>query len=88
MERQTLEQVDLYARRELPGDPLPINVTPVKVDDDALSDGKLQQVVGKLTNSRVAGASHMRAKHFKEWLRDVQQEEDPEGRGAEGAGDS
>jgi hypothetical protein len=88
MERQTLVQVDLYTRRESPGKPLPINVTPVKIDDYAPSDGKLRQVVGKLTNGQAAGASGMRAKHVKEWLHDMQWEEDPEGHGAECAGDS
>jgi hypothetical protein len=72
MERQTSERVDLYAWRELPGNPLPINVTPVEINDNAPSDSKLWQVVGKLINGRAAGASGMRAKHVKEWLRDVQ----------------
>jgi hypothetical protein len=88
MEHQTSERVDLYARRESPGNPLPINVTPVKINDDVLSNGKLQEVVGELTNGRAAGASGMRADHIKDWLRDVRQEEDPEGQGAEGMGDS
>ncbi len=83
LEHQTLERVDLYARRDLPGNPLPINTTPVEINDDPPSDGKLRQVVGKLTNGRAAGAFGMCAKHVKEWLRDVQQEEDPEGQGAE-----
>jgi hypothetical protein len=34
MERQTLERVDLYAWRESPGDPLPINVTPVVINNN------------------------------------------------------
>ncbi len=71
LERQTSERVDLYARRDLPGDPLPINLTPVKINDDALSDSELRQVVSKLTNGRAAGASGMRAKHVKEWLRNM-----------------
>ncbi len=71
MERQTSEQVDLYARRESPGDPLPINITPVEINDDVPSDGKLREVVGKLTNGRAAGASGMRAEHIKEWLCNV-----------------
>ncbi len=50
MERQMLEQVDLYARRDSPGDPLPINVTPVVINNDVPTDGELQQVAGKLTN--------------------------------------
>ncbi len=88
LECQTLERVDLYAQRDLPGNPLPINITPVEINNDALSDGKLRQVVGKLTNGPAVGASSMHAEHVKEWLRDVQWEEDLEGQGAEGVGDS
>ncbi len=88
MERQTLERVDLYARRDSPGDPLPINVTPVVINDNVPMFGKLRQVAGKLTNGQAAGASGMRAKHVKEWLNDVQAEEDPEGHGVDGAGDN
>ena len=88
MESQTLEWVDLYARRVLPGNPLPINVTPIKIDNDAPSDSKLRGAVSKLTNGQAAGASGMCAQHVKEWLQGVQREEDPEGQGAEGAGDS
>jgi hypothetical protein len=67
---------------------LPFNVNPIKINNDAPSDGKLRGVVSKLTNGRAAGASGMGAKHVKEWLRGVQREEDLEGQGAEGAGDS
>jgi hypothetical protein len=88
MERQTLERVDIHARRESLGDRLPINVTPVEINDDIPPDGKLREVVGELTNGRAAGASGMRAEHIKGWLRDIQWEEDPEGQGAEGTGDS
>jgi hypothetical protein len=87
MERQTLERVDLYAQRESPGDPLPINVTPVVINDDVPMDGELWQVAGELTNGRAAGASG-HAKHVKEWLHGMQQEEDPEGHGVDGAGDN
>jgi hypothetical protein len=86
LECQTLEWVDLYARRESPGDPLPINVAQVEINDDVLSDGKLRQVVGELTNGQVAGASGMCAKHIREWLHGVQREEDPEGHGVDSAG--
>jgi hypothetical protein len=88
MERQTLERVDLYARRESAGNPLPINVTPVEISNDTPTDGELWQVVGELTNGQAAGASGMRAKHVKEWLNEVQWEEDPEGCGVDGAGDN
>ncbi len=87
MERQTLERVDLYARRVFPGNPLPINVAPTEINNDVPSNVELRGVVGKLTNGQAEGASGMRAKHVKKWLHDVQREEDPEGRGAEDAGD-
>ncbi len=72
MECQMLKWVDLYARRESPGDPLPINVTPVVMNNDVPTDSKLRQVAGELTNGRAAGASGMHAKHVKEWLNGVQ----------------
>ncbi len=87
MERQTLERVDIYARRVLPGDPLQINVAPTEINDNVPSGGELRGVVGKLTNGQAAGASGMCAKHVKKWLHDVQRKEDPEGQGAEDAGD-
>ena len=42
----------------------------------------------ELTNGRAAGASGMRAKHVKAWLRGIQREEDPKDQGADGAGDN
>ncbi len=87
MERQTSERVDLYARGVLPGNPLPINVAPTEINDDVPSDGELWGVVGELTNGQAAGASGMRAEHVEKWLHDVQRKEDPEGQGAEDAGD-
>jgi hypothetical protein len=78
MERQTSERVNLYARRLSPGDPLPINVERTKIDDDAPSDKEIRTAVSKLSNGRAAGASGMRAKHAKEWLRGIRQEDDPE----------
>jgi hypothetical protein len=85
---QTLEWVNLYAWRESPGKPLPINVAQVKINNDVQLDSKLRQVVGKLINGRAAGAFGMRANHVREWLHGMQQEENPEGQGANSAGDS
>ena len=67
-----MEWVDLYARRESPGDPLPINVAQVEINDDVPLDGKLRQVVGKLTNGQAVGASGMHTEHVREWLHGVQ----------------
>ncbi len=83
-----MEWVDLYARRELPGNPLPNNVTPVEISDNPPMDGKLRQVAGELTNGQATGASGMCAKHVKEWLNGVQREVDPEGHGVNGAGNN
>jgi len=81
MERQTSERVDLYARRQSPGDPLPLHLTPVKIDDDVPMDSEIWIVAGSLTNDRAGGASGMRAKHIKAWLRSVLEEEDSESQG-------
>jgi hypothetical protein len=64
-ECQTLEWVDLYVQREPPGDPLPINVAQVEINDDIPSDSELRQVAGKLTNGRAAGASGMHDEHVR-----------------------
>ncbi len=50
LERQTLERVNLYARRESPGNPISINVVQVVINNNVPSNGDLRQVVGKLTN--------------------------------------
>jgi hypothetical protein len=86
MERQTSEKVGLYARRLLPGDPLPINVERTKIDNDAPSDKVIRTVVSKLSNGRAAGASGMRAEHAKEWLWGIRQEDNPKRLGG-GPGD-
>jgi hypothetical protein len=78
MERQTSERVDLYARRLSPGDPLPINVERTKINNNAPSDEEIRTAVSELSNGPAAGASGMRAKHAKEWLWGICQEDDPE----------
>jgi hypothetical protein len=88
MDRQTGEWVDLYTWRQSPGEPLPINIDPVDIDDDIPSNGELRVAVGKLTNGRAAGASGMRAEHIKAWLSDMRWEEDPNDQGTDGAGDN
>ena len=68
MVRQTLEQVDLYARRQSPGDPLPVLVDPVEIVNNPPEDGKIRSAVARLSNGRAAGASGMRAEDVKGWL--------------------
>jgi hypothetical protein len=88
MEHQTLEWVDLYTRRVLPGNPISINYGPIKINNDAPSDEEIRLATSKLSNGRAAGASGMRAKHVKDWLWGVCQEEDAKGQGAPGGGDN
>ncbi len=77
MDRQTSERVNLYTRRVTPGEPLPIYVKRIKINNDAPSDGEIRIAASKLSNGCVAGASGMRAKHIKEWLWGIRQEKKP-----------
>ena len=86
MERQTAERVALYTRRTSPGEPLPINITPVPLPGDASTDSEVRVAAGELSNGRSGGASKMRAEHVKEWLQGIRREEDSEQTGNEGAG--
>jgi hypothetical protein len=88
MEHQTSERVNLYTRRALPGNPLPINYGPIKINNGAPSDEEIQLATSKLSNGRAAGASKMPAKHVKDWLRGICREEDAEGQGAPSKGDN
>jgi hypothetical protein len=66
MKRQTSERVNLYARRASPGNLLPINYGPIKINDDAPSDKEIRLATSKLSNGQVAGASERCAKHVKD----------------------
>ena len=89
MERQTAERVALYARRDSPGDPLPINIDPVHIDEKTPTDAKIRDAAQRLTNGRAPGASGMRAEDVKRWLHGIRLEEDPEtGTGNKNAGDN
>jgi hypothetical protein len=88
MEHQTSEQVNLYTRRVSPGNPLPINYGPVKINHNAPSDKEIRLATGELSNDQAAGASGMRAKHVKDWLRGIHREEDAKGQGAPSNGDN
>ena len=77
MVKQTAERVELYARRDPPGEPLPINIDPIQLNDEAPSDGEIREAAGGLTNGCAAGASGMRAEDVKAWLHGIKLEEDP-----------
>ena len=65
MVQQAAKRVKVYARRDPPGDPLPINIDPIVLSDVALSDGEILEGAGRFTNGRAAGASGMRAEDMK-----------------------
>jgi hypothetical protein len=80
MERQTLERVKLYQRRNLPGPPIVIDNTEMlteEIRDNTPTDGEIRVAVAKLTNGPSVGVSRMRAEHLKEWLKGAKLEEDP-----------
>jgi hypothetical protein len=81
MERQTSKLVNLYTRRASPGNPLPINYGLIKISNNAPSDEEIRLATSKLSNGRAVGASGMRAKHVKDWLQGIRQEEDTKGQG-------
>jgi hypothetical protein len=76
---QTAERVELYTTVPPPGWSMPINVTPIPVPDGTPMDHEIWEVVGKLRNSRAAGAMGMQAEHLKEWLSGIKQEEAADG---------
>jgi len=78
MVRQMAERIALYARRDSPGEPLPINVDPIPIDDGTPTDGEVRQAVQELSNGRAGGASGIRAEDVKAWLQGIRREEDPE----------
>ena len=71
MVQQTTEWIALYAQRDSPGEPLPINVDPIPIKDGVPTDGELRKAVTDLTNGRAGGASGMRAEDVKAWLRGI-----------------
>ena len=89
MERQTAERVALYARRDSPGEPLPINIPRIDIADHTPTDGKIWEVARELLNGRAGGALGMHAEDVKAWLHGIKLEEDPKTRpNNENAGDS
>ena len=66
MERQMMERIDLYQRRDSPGPPLIINAGLLtgKIRDATPTNGEIRTTVAKLTNGHSAGASCMRAEHL------------------------
>jgi hypothetical protein len=89
MAKQTAEHVKLYRRQDPPGEPLPININLIPVNDGTPSEGEIRVAVVGLSNGCAGGLSGMRAEDVKTWLRGIKSEEDPEvGPANIGAGDN
>ena len=84
MDLQTSERAELYEVISPPGDPIPINVEPFKINDEVPDDVELRGVVGPMRNGRAGGTSGIRAEHIKGWQQGVLDEDDND---KEGAGD-
>ena len=85
MEKQTAEKVKLYEKVEPPGEPIPINVKPFVVPDAAPEDSEIRAAVKDgLKWDQVGCALLFKAKHIKQWLKDM---EEGEKSGQEGLGD-
>jgi len=90
MERQTVERVELYRRRDPPGLPIVVDHAEMhpEIRDEIPDEEEIRVVVAELTNGRSAGVSRMRAEHLKGWLKGAKLEEDPKkGPANVGAGD-
>ena len=78
MERQTDEQVELYAERAAYGTGFPGNGTPFVIGNDPLSEGEFWTAVSQLSHGRCGGASGICTEHIKTWLHGGKKAEDPE----------
>ena len=63
------QRVELYRKRDSPGDPIPINVDPYEVVDGIPEDGgwrdKRQMVKDNLKRGRVGGVAQIRVEDIK-----------------------
>jgi hypothetical protein len=78
MARQMEDRVELYRRRDSPGDLLPINLQGPAIPDEVPSDHEIRDAARDLPSGRMGGASKMWAEDIKRWLRGITLEEDPE----------
>jgi hypothetical protein len=73
---KTAERIELYMRRDPPGEPLPINIDPMPVNDGMPSEGEIRVAVAGLSNGHAGGLLGMRAEDVKAWLHGIKLEED------------
>jgi hypothetical protein len=80
MARQTEDRVELYRRRDPPGDPLSINLQGPAIPDKVPSDHEIRDAARDLPSGVRGGALKMCAEDIKQWLHGITLEEDPKKR--------
>mmetsp|Transcript_5724 Transcript_5724/g.8521 ORF Transcript_5724/g.8521 Transcript_5724/m.8521 type:complete len:1130 (+) Transcript_5724:164-3553(+) len=61
--------IDMFQRRDSPGELFPIEMEPFPVVDTAPTVEEVQEAIGRLNNGKSAGASGVKPEHLKEWMR-------------------
>ena len=61
LKRQTEERVALYTKIPSPGEPIPINIMPVMVNDAVPGELEIRTAARRLCNRRAGGISGIRA---------------------------
>jgi len=71
------ERVELYARRDSPGTPLPFNLLPTPIPDNSPLDHEIRDAARSLLKRQSGGALQMLAEDINIWLGGMLLEEDP-----------
>jgi hypothetical protein len=77
MERQTEEQVELYAEWDAYGEAFPTNGTPFTISNNQPSDSNLRTAVSLLSHDWCGGALGILVEYIKAWLRRAKKAENP-----------
>jgi hypothetical protein len=77
MHCQMTERVELYARRDSPGTPLPFNLLPTPIPDNSPLDHEIRDAARSLLKMQSGGALQMLAEDINIWLGGMLLEEDP-----------
>ena len=72
------EKVEIYQNLPSLGHPIPVDMTPLHVEDYVSEDKEISWVVQRLYLNRSGGPSDMRAGNPCQWLQEATQEKDPD----------
>ena len=86
LKRIRAERVALYSWVPPPGDSIPMEIEPFKVEDKVPDEGEIEWAFKRLRNNRSGGPSQMRAEHLKVWLAAARRGEKGEISDKEGGG--